>query len=82
LQSSYDYPNLPSTPRTKRHTLTGITGAQVNACAYGLTGNTITESAVLGIDDAWQSMDRRRGAVAVACGLIKSFKAPCARACG
>jgi len=46
--ATYAYPNLPSTPGTKRHTLTGITGAQVNAYAYDATGNTTSESAALG----------------------------------
>jgi len=46
--ATYAYPNLPSTPGSKRHTLTGITGAQVNSYTYDLTGNTKTESAALG----------------------------------
>jgi RHS repeat-associated protein len=46
--ATYAYPNLASTVGTKRHILNTISGAQVNAYTYDLTGNTRTESAALG----------------------------------
>jgi RHS repeat-associated protein len=41
--ANYAYPNLSTTTGTKRHTLTGITGANAWTYAYDASGNTVAE---------------------------------------